>query len=88
MFLASLLLAVFILPRPLAAQTDIEASRKRLEEIRRERDRLQQQQERLQGQVHDVHRPVVAVCRCGLTQRPPWCDATDKVAARAVRDSA
>src|SRR5262245_22523848 len=41
-------------PPALHAQNDIEASRKRLEEIRRERDRLQQQQERLQGQVHDV----------------------------------
>jgi septal ring factor EnvC (AmiA/AmiB activator) len=50
----TLLLALFVLPSPLAAQNDIEASRKRLEEIRRERDRLQQQQERLQGQVHDV----------------------------------
>ena len=48
------LLAMVVLPSPLAAQNDIEASRKRLEEIRRERDRLQQQQERLQGQVHDV----------------------------------
>jgi CDGSH-type Zn-finger protein len=41
-----------------------------------------------EGRVHDVDRPVVAVCVCGLTQRPPWCDATHKVAARAVRDSA
>src|SRR3954447_25498497 len=47
-------LAMFVLPSQLAAQDDIAASRKRLEEIRRERDRLQQQQERLQGQVHDV----------------------------------
>lgn len=53
-FAFTLLLALFVLPSPLAAQNDIEASRKRLEEIRRERDRLQQQQERLQGQVHDV----------------------------------
>src|SRR4051812_39804165 len=49
-----LVLAMFVLPSQLAAQDDIAASRKRLEEIRRERDRLQQQQERLQGQVHDV----------------------------------
>ncbi|MDQ3136123.1 MAG: peptidoglycan DD-metalloendopeptidase family protein [Gemmatimonadota bacterium] len=35
--------------------TDLDASRRRLEEIRRERDRLEQQQERLQGQVHDVN---------------------------------
>lgn len=32
------------------------------------------------GVAHDVERPVVAVCVCGLTQRPPWCDATHKVA--------
>ena len=47
-------LALFLPPPAVHAQSDIEASRKRLEEIRRERDRLQQQQERLQGQVHDV----------------------------------
>ena len=41
-------LALFLPPRAVHAQNDIEASRKRLEEIRRERDRLQQQQERLQ----------------------------------------
>ncbi|HJX87511.1 MAG TPA: hypothetical protein VJ277_08150, partial [Gemmatimonadales bacterium] len=46
--------ALFLPPPAVHAQNDIEASRKRLEEIRRERDRLQQQQERLQGQVHDV----------------------------------
>src|SRR3954451_15560140 len=50
----TLLLALVTLPRQVAAQDDIAASRKRLEEIRRERDRLRQQQERLQGQVHDV----------------------------------
>lgn len=33
------------------------------------------------GQEHEVGRPVVAVCLCGLTQRPPWCDATHKAAA-------
>ena len=32
------------------------------------------------GVAHRVDRPVVAVCLCGLTQRPPWCDATHKVA--------
>lgn len=31
------------------------------------------------GNPHDVERPVVAICLCGLTQRPPWCDATHKV---------
>lgn len=29
-----------------------------------------------QGQEHPVTRPVVAVCRCGLSQRAPWCDGT------------
>ena len=43
-------------PTSLHAQdTDLERSRRRLEEIRAERDRLQQQQQRLQGQVHDVN---------------------------------
>lgn len=32
------------------------------------------------GNRHQVERPVVAVCLCGLTQRAPWCDATHKVA--------
>jgi CDGSH-type Zn-finger protein len=32
------------------------------------------------GEAHPVRRPVVAVCLCGLSQRPPWCDATHKVA--------
>ncbi len=34
------------------------------------------------GQLHPTTRPVVAVCLCGHTQRPPWCDATHKVATR------
>jgi len=38
-----------------AQETDLERSRKRLEDIRRERDQLQEQQQRLQGQVHDVN---------------------------------
>ncbi len=51
-----LLVALTILPAILHAQdTDLERSRRRLEEIRRERDRLQEQQQRLQGQVHDVN---------------------------------
>ncbi|MGH7499304.1 MAG: murein hydrolase activator EnvC family protein [Gemmatimonadales bacterium] len=37
------------------ADTEVEQSRRRLEEIRRERDRLQEQQQLLQGQVHDVN---------------------------------
>jgi septal ring factor EnvC (AmiA/AmiB activator) len=35
--------------------SELDRSRRRLEEIRRERDRLQEQQQRLQGQVHDVN---------------------------------
>lgn len=31
------------------------------------------------GTSHEVTRPVVAVCLCGLSQRQPWCDATHKV---------
>jgi septal ring factor EnvC (AmiA/AmiB activator) len=41
-------------PAPLAAQQDLEESRRRLEEIRREREQLQREQERLQGQVHTL----------------------------------
>jgi septal ring factor EnvC (AmiA/AmiB activator) len=54
----ALLLALLILavPATVRAQgTDLESSRRRLEEIRRERDRLEEQQQRLQGQVHDVN---------------------------------
>ena len=40
--------------RPTQSQQDLEASRRRLEEIRAERDRLRQQQQELQGEVHDV----------------------------------
>jgi len=60
--LASILsvLSVFsvlsVLACPARAQdTDLESSRRRLQEIRRERDRLEEQQQRLQGQVHDVN---------------------------------
>lgn len=28
------------------------------------------------GTEHPVTRPVVAVCRCDLSQRKPWCDGT------------
>lgn len=44
-----------VLPTITSAQTDLEDSKRRLEEIRAERDRLEQQQRRLQGQVHDVN---------------------------------
>jgi murein hydrolase activator len=48
------LLALLLSP-PLHAQTDLEASQRRLEEIRAERDKLQREQQHLQGQVHDVN---------------------------------
>lgn len=31
-----------------------------------------------EGQVHEVTRPVVAVCLCGKSSRTPWCDGTHK----------
>ena len=31
------------------------------------------------GQVHEVRRPVVALCRCDKSSRLPWCDGTHKV---------
>ncbi len=34
------------------------------------------------GVAHAVTRPVVAVCACGKTGRPPWCDGTHKVVRR------
>ncbi|HUF35887.1 MAG TPA: peptidoglycan DD-metalloendopeptidase family protein [Gemmatimonadales bacterium] len=48
-------LALLALAPAAGAQTDLEQSQKRLQEIRRERDRLQEQHQRLQGQVHDVN---------------------------------
>jgi murein hydrolase activator len=53
--LSALLLLCLLAAPPVAAQQDLEESRRRLQEIRRERDRLQEQQQRLQGQVHDVN---------------------------------
>src|SRR5215204_303710 len=53
--LCALAMVTAILPVPASAQTDLEESRRRLEEIRAERDRLERQRERLQGQVHDVN---------------------------------
>ena len=34
------------------------------------------------GTVHEVRRPVVAVCACGKTSRGAWCDGTHKVIPR------
>jgi len=31
------------------------------------------------GLLHPVHRPVVAVCRCGASTRKPWCDGMHKL---------
>lgn len=30
------------------------------------------------GNRHRTWRPVTAVCRCGKSATPPWCDATHK----------
>jgi CDGSH-type Zn-finger protein len=30
------------------------------------------------GRVHPVGRPVVALCRCGLSALEPYCDGTHK----------
>ena len=30
------------------------------------------------GITHPVTRPVVALCRCGASQRLPWCDGVHK----------
>ncbi len=50
--------AVLVLPHAAHAQSttakELEASRRRLDEIKNERERLERQQQRLQGQVHDV----------------------------------
>ncbi|WP_137120408.1 CDGSH iron-sulfur domain-containing protein [Segeticoccus rhizosphaerae] len=35
-----------------------------------------------EGTAHDVTRPLVAVCACGKTGRPPWCDGTHKALRR------
>ncbi len=39
------------------------------------------------GRAHAVTRPVVAVCVCEKSGRPPWCDGTHKAlaAGRAAR---
>lgn len=35
-----------------------------------------------EGKVHEVRRPVVALCRCDKSSRLPWCDGTHKVIPR------
>jgi CDGSH-type Zn-finger protein len=37
------------------------------------------------GEEHPVQRPVVAVCRCGTSTRPPWCDGMHKLLKRRDR---
>lgn len=39
-----------------------------------------------QGLSHAVTRPVVALCRCGASQRLPWCDGVHKRLAGTIRD--
>ncbi|HLB54151.1 MAG TPA: peptidoglycan DD-metalloendopeptidase family protein [Gemmatimonadales bacterium] len=53
-WLTLLLCLTAALPHGLPAQTDVEAGRRRLEEIRAERDRLRREQDRLEGQVRDA----------------------------------
>jgi len=38
------------------------------------------------GEVHEVTRPVVALCACGRSGRLPWCDATHQGMPPAGRD--
>ncbi|MEE3126345.1 MAG: CDGSH iron-sulfur domain-containing protein [Actinomycetota bacterium] len=35
-----------------------------------------------QGVKHHSERPVVAVCRCGASSVPPWCDGSHKQVRR------
>lgn len=37
------------------------------------------------GVTHAVTRPVVALCRCGSSQRLPWCDGVHKRLASGLR---
>ncbi len=36
-----------------------------------------------EGTLHDVTRPVVALCVCDKSQRKPWCDGTHKLVPRS-----
>jgi CDGSH-type Zn-finger protein len=37
------------------------------------------------GTLHTTARPVSAVCRCGKSSSPPWCDGTHKVIPDRMR---
>ncbi|HEY9294500.1 MAG TPA: CDGSH iron-sulfur domain-containing protein [Microlunatus sp.] len=37
------------------------------------------------GEDHPVRRPVVALCRCGTSTHPPWCDGMHKLLQRRDR---
>lgn len=37
------------------------------------------------GNDHQVRRPVVALCRCGSSTHPPWCDGMHKLLQRRDR---
>jgi septal ring factor EnvC (AmiA/AmiB activator) len=54
LMLAMCMMLALLVPVGLPAQGDVEASRRRLEEIRAERDRLRREQDRLEGQVRDA----------------------------------
>ncbi|KRA31177.1 MULTISPECIES: CDGSH iron-sulfur domain-containing protein [unclassified Nocardioides] len=38
------------------------------------------------GTVGKVERPVVALCRCGRSERQPWCDASHRARRRRKKD--
>lgn len=35
-----------------------------------------------EGREHHSERPRVALCRCGVSSMPPWCDGSHKAVAR------
>lgn len=40
----------------------------------------------LDGQVTATDRPIVALCRCGRSDRLPWCDASHRARRRKKKD--